>query len=974
MDYGKISVIIPVYNISTYLKKCITSVLEQTYKNLEILLINDGSTDDSEDVIDFYVQKDCRVKKIVHENNKGLFHARLTGLEYCTGDYVTFLDSDDYISIDYCRTLVKKSFEEKADIVEASFVHEVDVEGEAEGTGRKFTNQYNSICFEKLDGDDVKDKFFEQSGLFFHCHTGCNKLYSRNLIDKTLDILKKQKKHLIMTEDIVFGSVFFLNAQSYCSIKNNHYFYLMRANASTGNSREYSKTVKNIEDMKTSFTFVRDYLIESGNTKYIDNLKDWRDRYYRIWLDVVNNAGFEPSQEAELRNKLQDAFDRHYNIDEPLEVEDLLATKVTATWSDHYEKLKCEICSQEIEYVSFDIFDTLLYKPFFEPIDLFNLIEEYFHEISPKSKYLRFSDIRQKSEQAAREKLELNNKGYEEVDLDEIYDEMKNTYHFTDEIVTLLKEKEIELELKFIYKRNLIFEIYEMALSLGKKILFISDTYLSKDTVEKMVEYLGYTEYYKIYVSSDTRLLKSTGNLFNFVKKDLNITGAEVIHIGDDMKSDYIIANEAGFKGRYFAKATDAFLNKLENRYTGNSVIDIYLSNPTDFRDKKYHLKYSGVRTLLGVVANKLFDNPYIPYNRNTEFNSDPYFIGYYALGMHLFQLCNWMKNQMDKRKVNKIHFVAKDGYVVRKAFNIMFPEVETNYVDCSIQSLLPITFLERENIFYIEEVINFEEQSLETLKNMLFLICKDDIDIHAIEQKGIIYNEKFKTRTECRLAIEILYDDIIDKEKLVNHCDKIKAYLKNNISEDGICFDVGYTGKTQVMICDALGFSVDTLYVHGIDEESVYNQRVGDFNIDFFYDFVPVTSAVVRETLLSGNKGICIGFEEKDGEIIPIIEKHDANYFSEFMISTIQQAGLDFVRDYNESYKDYYKQLTYINTDCSMPLEYYIHSKNKIDKYMFLCTYFADNLQNQNEYILLLDWWENENSRIVSDEKDENK
>lgn len=91
----KISVIIPVYNTEKYLKECVESVLAQTYHNLEILLINDGATDSSPQICESYAKQDARIK-LIHKENGGLSDTRNTGIKQCSGDYVLFLDSDDY--------------------------------------------------------------------------------------------------------------------------------------------------------------------------------------------------------------------------------------------------------------------------------------------------------------------------------------------------------------------------------------------------------------------------------------------------------------------------------------------------------------------------------------------------------------------------------------------------------------------------------------------------------------------------------------------------------------------------------------------------------------------------------------------------------------------------------------------------------------------------------------------------------------
>lgn len=93
----QISVIVPVYNTESYLDRCVQSILNQTYKNLEILLIDDGSTDRSAQMCDAYTRADDRVR-VVHQKNHGQSHARNVGLDLCTGDYVGFVDSDDWIS------------------------------------------------------------------------------------------------------------------------------------------------------------------------------------------------------------------------------------------------------------------------------------------------------------------------------------------------------------------------------------------------------------------------------------------------------------------------------------------------------------------------------------------------------------------------------------------------------------------------------------------------------------------------------------------------------------------------------------------------------------------------------------------------------------------------------------------------------------------------------------------------------------
>lgn len=113
----KVSIIIPIYNVEQYLVKCLDSVVNQTYKNLEIICVNDCSPDNSSEILKEYAAKDNRIKIINHKKNGGLSAARNTGMDNATGEYIYFLDSDDWIDSDYIEKMVNKIIETDADIV-----------------------------------------------------------------------------------------------------------------------------------------------------------------------------------------------------------------------------------------------------------------------------------------------------------------------------------------------------------------------------------------------------------------------------------------------------------------------------------------------------------------------------------------------------------------------------------------------------------------------------------------------------------------------------------------------------------------------------------------------------------------------------------------------------------------------------------------------------------------------------------------
>ena len=146
----KITVIVPVYNVENYLNKCLDSIIKQTYKNLEIIVVNDGSTDNSGTICQEYAQKDDRIVYIEKENG-GQSEARNMGLDRMTGSYVTFVDSDDWVEADYVETLYQKITEYQADI--------------AVGNYYSYNEQEGIFCFH-IFGSSYYEKVYDNVSIF----------------------------------------------------------------------------------------------------------------------------------------------------------------------------------------------------------------------------------------------------------------------------------------------------------------------------------------------------------------------------------------------------------------------------------------------------------------------------------------------------------------------------------------------------------------------------------------------------------------------------------------------------------------------------------------------------------------------------------------------------------------------------------------------------------------------------------------
>ena len=208
MDMPLLTVIVPVYNVEKYIEKCIYSLQKQSYKNIEIICVDDGSPDQSIEIVQRLAQSDQRIRIVHHEKNLGLFRARLTGISHAKGTVIAFVDSDDFVSCDWFRPLVKALIENDADMVLGNTVN-------VDETGLKsYYNHYRSFNMNRksLQGTELLHCFFEQQGECFIWHTVWNKVYSRELIARSLPYLEKMQERLIMGEDIAFSTVFYAMA------------------------------------------------------------------------------------------------------------------------------------------------------------------------------------------------------------------------------------------------------------------------------------------------------------------------------------------------------------------------------------------------------------------------------------------------------------------------------------------------------------------------------------------------------------------------------------------------------------------------------------------------------------------------------------------------------------------------------------------------------------------------------------------
>lgn len=289
-----ISVIVPVYNVEEYLPTCIESILNQTYKDLEILLIDDGATDNSGKICDEYAKRDNRCI-VIHQQNKGLSGARNTGLNHATGEYISFIDGDDYIHPQMLEIL-----------------YEALQKGDYDFSMTLYKEVYNKEQFQLISGYSSNEICQDQLiyGLYnklshknntyieMNFHVVWNKLYKKKLI-----------KHVCFmqtsAEDTVFNSSVFLKCKKVIVINKALYYWVQR---------NTSITHQNINSIFINRILSYNQCLDSMPLRYPQYRGAIIEKMYKVFLYVRLHAKNTPyyAQAISLINKIHKENKREF--------------------------------------------------------------------------------------------------------------------------------------------------------------------------------------------------------------------------------------------------------------------------------------------------------------------------------------------------------------------------------------------------------------------------------------------------------------------------------------------------------------------------------------------------------------------------------------------------------------------------------------------------------------------------------------
>ena len=311
---SKLSIVVPVYNVEKYIRDCIESLLIQTMKDIEIILVDDGSTDKSGIICDEYQKKDSRIITI-HKNNEGVSYARKAGIKKASSEYICFLDSDDYCDKSFCETMYNKIISEEADIVECDYIRFFE---------KTFRNKNLYLTPMVLNRNDFIEKIVKNTIVNGNVAVVLwNKIYKRTFIEQ---YVKDYGENLL--EDYIFNMQYYQGVHKYAYINNPLVYYRQREGSITSfvDNNVFNKllevqklkenimnnlNINNAEYLQLSYNWFYKYIksaVINMMVKQDESAFDFKEYIYNIINDdefyrIVNNINSDNKEIKLLQNK-----------------------------------------------------------------------------------------------------------------------------------------------------------------------------------------------------------------------------------------------------------------------------------------------------------------------------------------------------------------------------------------------------------------------------------------------------------------------------------------------------------------------------------------------------------------------------------------------------------------------------------------------------------------------------------------------
>jgi len=565
------------------------------------------------------------------------------------------------------------------------------------------------------------------------------------------------------------------------------------------------------------------------------------------------------------------------------------------------QPIQAAIRHPQIKVVSFDVFDTLIERPAVFPTDIFVLLNRKVTQITGRPRF-DFHKFRAEAEPLMRRTRAGRNPSLEEPTFDQIYAFLARQHRLTEAQRTALAAEEIALERTMLRRREAGAALYRAALESGKRIVCISDMYHDRQTLAGWLEDKGYARIAHVYVSSEVKKRKATGQLYDQVLTDENIQPHELLHIGDNRRSDVDIPLAKGIVSFHLPSS-------LELLRSSKSEYGTLWTHPDRLAP--------GDRLLIGFYASRWAST--LP--ETTEWFPTKHDFGYFGLGLPLAGVALFLlTNRKIQRQYPAIHFASRDGYLPQKAYEILGRghPLKTNYLYCG-RALYAVADFHGDAENYLLRRIN------ETPFNPLFTV---GLLFDSMVRPGFL--EPGDPRKHLRFATNKVGAISAVQEILAERSGEISSILKEKRADAAayynaafcaepegrsIIFDCGYSGSVAEQICLLTGRKIDKAYVWAKTKDNRRKDRkhsTRTYAIGGSIAHAPFEGFwLLLEELFSPLQPSCIGMKANDSRFLPVFD--ETELFPENMrrdLEAIQEGALAFVADLANWLGDYANEL----------------------------------------------------------------
>jgi len=545
------------------------------------------------------------------------------------------------------------------------------------------------------------------------------------------------------------------------------------------------------------------------------------------------------------------------------------------------EEIWAELCNYDV--ISFDIFDTLIFRPFSDPRDIFYIVGE-------RLDVPDFRALRIEAEQLAR--YEKKQKGQStEICLDDIYDRLSRTCGISAEKGAFA---EVSTELLLCRANPFMKKVWDTVKDSGKRIIVTSDMYLPRKALEKLLEKTGFCGYSRLYLSNEQDCGKWDGGLWNLIRSEEK--GA-VVHIGDNPVSDVKNARRRGIAAVYYPN-----VNEQGNKYRPKDMSPLAGS------------AYSGI------VNSRLY----------TENVSPAYEYGFKCGGILILGYCRFIHDRAKRFGADKILFLSRDGYIVKKVYDMLFPEDKTEYVYWSRAAAAKLCV----HIFPQDYIRRFVRQKSGKGFSVAEILAAMDIP-------------DFKTSLDITRKLDAHNADRLISE-IYSHMPEITAHLKKSQSgaekyfkavfkdcRRAVTVDCGWAGSGNIMLeayaRQSLGLDVSLKGL--LAGSNSANQSDSDISETYFasnrleaycfssalnrnfYEFHSPAKKhnVFFELLFGAPFPSCTGFDENG----PVFDGKAENTE---LVTEIQKGELDYISAYLEIFEKFPYMMNISGNDAYAP------------------------------------------------------